>query len=170
MLSFNTQGVVFQVRAAAVIVHESHLLLHHAEGEELWVLPGGRVEPGESSQDAVCRELLEEVGVQAECQGLAFVVENFFVYNGAPNHELGLYHYAALPMDAPLLDKSRTHVGVERHIALVYRWFPLKELSTLELHPAFLRSARLEPTLSPAHVVQNERHHVPATAAAHGDA
>lgn len=32
-------------------------------GEGLWSIPGGRVEPGESDQDAVRREVLEETGL-----------------------------------------------------------------------------------------------------------
>jgi len=31
-----------------------------------WALPGGRLEPGESSQEAVVREVMEEVGLQVK--------------------------------------------------------------------------------------------------------
>jgi 8-oxo-dGTP pyrophosphatase MutT (NUDIX family) len=38
------------------------LLTRRADNGE-WCLPGGRVEPGESLEDAVCREVLEETGL-----------------------------------------------------------------------------------------------------------
>ncbi|QRG06435.1 NUDIX hydrolase [Xanthobacter dioxanivorans] len=40
-------------------------------GAGLWSLPGGRVEPGETLAEAAAREVMEEVGVEAEIVGLA---------------------------------------------------------------------------------------------------
>ena len=40
-----------------------------------WSIPGGRVERGETLAEAVVRELAEETGVEAVCEGLAGWVE-----------------------------------------------------------------------------------------------
>ena len=53
-------------RAAAVIVHDSRLLMvHEHDTHEVWTLPGGGIEPGESAEDAVRREVSEETGLRA---------------------------------------------------------------------------------------------------------
>ena len=59
MISFDLGSHRFQVRAAAVIVHEESVLLHRLESDDFWALPGGRVEPGEEASDTVVRELYE---------------------------------------------------------------------------------------------------------------
>ena len=154
MLSFKSQGVRFNVRAAAVILEDGWLLLHRAEGDDIWVLPGGRVEPGEAAANATAREVMEETGQSIECEGLAFCVENFFEWQGVPSHELGYYFYANLPSGSPLSDKRRYHEAREGNHRLEYRWFEVTGLSELALYPEFLRTARFDKQAPVQHVVQ----------------
>jgi 8-oxo-dGTP pyrophosphatase MutT (NUDIX family) len=57
---------------------------------------GGAIEFGEPSQQTVCRELMEEIG--AEVDGLQYLgtVENIFVFNGEPGHEIVLVYDGVL--------------------------------------------------------------------------
>ena len=52
---------------AAVIVHDGRVLAcRRAPGKAaagLWEFPGGKLEPGESAEDALVREIREELGV-----------------------------------------------------------------------------------------------------------
>lgn len=56
-----------------------------------WSLPGGRIEPGESTEAAALRELREETGVSAELIGLVDVVDGLF----PPDRHYLLIDYAA---------------------------------------------------------------------------
>src|SRR5216683_2365433 len=47
----------------------------HEPGAGLWSLPGGRIEPGETDQQAVVREIREETGLIVVCDRLVGSVE-----------------------------------------------------------------------------------------------
>lgn len=51
------------------------LLVKRAKPPRLWSLPGGRVEFGESLEDAALRELTEETGLSADIAGQGRVLE-----------------------------------------------------------------------------------------------
>lgn len=62
----------------AVVLDAEHLLLvkrGRPPGAELWALPGGRVEPGESLAEAARREVAEETGLDIEILGFLGLAE-----------------------------------------------------------------------------------------------
>ena len=63
----------------AIIKDESGRLLLIQRGHEpeagRWSLPGGRIEPGESDEQAVVREIREETGLRVVCGALVGSVE-----------------------------------------------------------------------------------------------
>jgi ADP-ribose pyrophosphatase YjhB (NUDIX family) len=88
------------VRARAVIVDADGRVLfdrtHHWERAPFYWLPGGGVEPGETAEEAVRRELLEEASLRVEVVRLLYVSENLFVESGDYRHETILYFLARI--------------------------------------------------------------------------
>jgi ADP-ribose pyrophosphatase YjhB (NUDIX family) len=50
--------------SAVVEDNEGRVLLHRRSDNELWSIPGGRIEVGESAAAAVVREVREETGIE----------------------------------------------------------------------------------------------------------
>jgi ADP-ribose pyrophosphatase YjhB (NUDIX family) len=61
---------------------------------------GGGVEFGEHSSEALVREIREEIGAEIENLQLVGVLENIFIYEGDPGHEVVFVY------DAEFRDKS----------------------------------------------------------------
>ncbi|HEY7593977.1 MAG TPA: NUDIX domain-containing protein [Actinophytocola sp.] len=83
------------IRCVGAVVHDTagRLLLikrGHAPGRGLWSLPGGRVEAGETDEQAVARELLEETGLTIRAGVLVGRVER-----PAPGGVYEIFDYAA---------------------------------------------------------------------------
>jgi 8-oxo-dGTP pyrophosphatase MutT (NUDIX family) len=69
--------------AVVVVRHEDRfLLVHEKKHGQLWYLPAGRAEPGETLEIAACRETLEETGVEVRLTGL-LRIEHTPVIGGA---------------------------------------------------------------------------------------
>jgi GrpB-like predicted nucleotidyltransferase (UPF0157 family)/ADP-ribose pyrophosphatase YjhB (NUDIX family) len=67
-------GQAFRIGAFAIILdEESRVLLCHRRDHDLWNLPGGRVEAGETPWQGVLREAKEETGLDARVVRLAGV-------------------------------------------------------------------------------------------------
>ena len=62
---------------AIVFIDQKVILLHRKrDGLEYWVTPGGKVEEGESLEDAVKREVCEEIGIDVKVGRKVFQVTN----------------------------------------------------------------------------------------------
>jgi len=58
------------VGVETAVVDCGRILLTKREDFEIWCLPGGAIEPGESAAQTAVREVLEETGVEVEVTGL----------------------------------------------------------------------------------------------------
>jgi 8-oxo-dGTP diphosphatase len=64
-------GAVIKDQAGRMLL----ILRGHDPGKGLWSIPGGRIEPGETDEEALIREVREETGLEVTCGRLLGSVE-----------------------------------------------------------------------------------------------
>ena len=85
--------------ACAAIIDDGKILLTKREDFEVWCLPGGHVEDGESMARAAVRETLEETGVEIELSHLVGLYYRQHNWNGLAMH---VACFAARPVGGSL--------------------------------------------------------------------
>lgn len=158
----------FNYRVVGVAIHDGAVLLHRANQETFWTLPGGRAEHGESAEETISREMVEELGTSVDVVRLLWLVENFFDYDGWRYHELALYFLIRFPPDSRPMS-AETFEAADGRTRLSFRWFPLvrERLAGLPLFPTFLADALTDLPTSVVHIVERA---APAAAPEQGGA
>lgn len=93
------------------------------KGDTFYGPLGGGVEFGEYAEEAMRREMREELGVELADVQLLGVLENVFTYDGRPGHEIAFVLEARLA-DERLYTREVLH-AVEGATAFAARWVPL---------------------------------------------
>ena len=85
-----------------------YAMIHHMK-ENLWFFPGGKVEKGETQEQAIVRELQEEVGISVEDQNFLGAIK--IIHLGKPYR---VHWFEVTISDSPSVQES------EKHNALVW--------------------------------------------------
>jgi ADP-ribose pyrophosphatase YjhB (NUDIX family) len=157
MIRFDEGTRCFNYRVAGVAIHDGCVLLHQAEGDSFWTLPGGRAEHGETGEDTIRREMREELETDVEVDRLLWFVENFFAHDGLRYHEIALYFLIRFPEKSP----PRTSAAFDRvdnGTRFTFRWHPVDSdvLMRLPLFPVFLAQALTALPPSVVHIVERQ--------------
>jgi 8-oxo-dGTP diphosphatase len=115
-----------RVGVGAVVLRDQQVLLVRRGGQPSagkWSLPGGLVELGETTEDAILRELVEECGLRARLAGIAGVVNRVVRdAEGRIRYHYVLIDYLAYPESALIT------AGTD---AAEARWVPLEQVEQL---------------------------------------
>lgn len=125
----------FGIRVAVMLLRAGEVLLVRHDKPDLapyYVLPGGRLEPGETIPECAVREMLEETGLTVEFEGVIHV--NEFLREGR--------HTVDVTVTASPLDDREAQLGYDPEVAPgatptlgAVEWVPLPKLHSMTLLP-----------------------------------
>ena len=115
-------GFALRLVAAALIVRGDEILIGQRRPNQpmalKWEFPGGKIEAGESPQQALARELEEELGIHATIGPLVTRIRHNYRHGGA----VDLQFFAVREFSGEIVN----------HIYHEFRWVRLEELSGYE--------------------------------------
>lgn len=148
---------ILNIRVGAIIMKDGKLLMVGNERANYLYSVGGRIKFGETAEEAIIREILEETGVKMEIDRLGFVHENYF-YGDAPTnlgkliYEISFYFYMKVPGDFAPISESFTEDDSREQL----RWVKLDE--DIKMYPEFFRTELQNPADTVKHFVNDERY------------
>ncbi|MHC0041273.1 NUDIX hydrolase [Streptococcus anginosus] len=132
-ISYTNGHQRFRYRAAAIIIEEGAICFMSSPSEDYHYSVGGAVQFGETTEEAVLREVIEETGQQYEIDRLVCFHENFFsnsngVLRGLDCHEICLYYL--------MKPKGKQFQGQIEDETV--HWIPIQELENHRVFPTFI--------------------------------
>jgi len=119
-----------RVAAGAVVINQDKVLLvlrNKAPAKDMWAIPGGSVNLGESLQAAVEREVLEETGLQIKAGEVIYAFEKIERDRSGRVR----FHYVILDLTAEALDPTQPLRPADD--VREAGWFSLVDLDRLNL-------------------------------------
>ncbi|MGE9293906.1 NUDIX domain-containing protein [Ruficoccus sp. ZRK36] len=128
--------------ARALIIRDGQLLavrMQRVPSQVFYILPGGGQRHGETLQDTLQRECLEEIGTKVIPGEIAYVREYIGRHHHLRKlhkdfHQLEVVFHCSLPEGvepSPGTERDRLQIGVE--------WLPLSKLNDIEFYPEVLK-------------------------------
>ena len=139
-ISFKVENQKFNYRVCAVILSKNQILAMRDERSPYFYLPGGRVKMGETAEQAVIREVWEELSVTPKIDRPLWLNQAFFTedVDGTCYHELCIYFLMDIS-DTNLLEKGNTFTLTEGKHILTFEWLEFDRLKEEYFYPLFLK-------------------------------
>ena len=149
-------GGLINIRVGAIIMKNGRFLMVGNDRDDYLYSVGGRVKFGETADEAIIREVLEETGHKLEIDRLGFVHENYF-YGDSPSnqgkliYELSFFYYMKAPEDFEPVCSSFTDSNSKEHL----RWVSPED--SITVYPEFFKTELQNPVDYVKHMVTDER-------------
>lgn len=141
-ITFQTDDGKFNYRVCAMILSDGKILAMHDQRSPYFYLPGGRVAVGETAEEAVLREVEEELHIHAKISRPLWLNQAFFTEDVDKQnyHELCIYFLMDIS-ETDLLSRGESFQCTEGKRTHSFQWLPFERLKEEYFYPLFLKEA-----------------------------
>ena len=139
-ISFRSNNQKFNYRVCAIMIWDGKILAMHDDRSPYYYLPGGRVTMGERAEQAVIREVQEELGITPKIIRPLWLNQAFFTedVDNLNYHELCLYFLMDIS-DTDLLTRGPQFTSAEGRNTHTFEWLSFDRLKDEYFYPLFLK-------------------------------
>ncbi|MBQ4527765.1 MAG: NUDIX domain-containing protein [Clostridia bacterium] len=139
-ISYVTGNEKFNYRVCAIIINDNKILAMHDERSPYFYLPGGRVAMGETAEQAVIKELQEELNIKASIVRPLWLNQAFFTedVDNLNYHELCIYFLVDVSNTDVLSRGTKFLIQEGKHIH-TFEWLNFEGLKDEYFYPLFLK-------------------------------
>lgn len=127
-----------KLRTTGIIIHDNKILIEKYD-DKVYFLPGGTINLYESSEDAIVRELKEELNKDFVIDELVSIKEEFYIskVNGLKNHHINFYYKMKFKNESDIdsVDLGRLENDHGNMIQHHYKWVSISDLENIKLIP-----------------------------------
>ncbi len=138
-LKIKTEAEEFHVRTCGIIKQENKFLIMKVNKTSYYHIPGGHIEIGEDSEQAVIREIKEEIGCDVKEAKLFSIEENFWMRNNRKCHGIEFYYIIKPKQKLKMQDCEKIENDKGEEKLLNFKWVTLEELKDIDLRPSNIK-------------------------------
>lgn len=138
-LKIKTEKEEFHVRTCGIIKQEDKFLIMRVNKTSYYHIPGGHIEIGEDSEQAVIREIKEEIGCDVQEASLFSIQENFWIRNAKKCHGIEFYYIIKPKQQLQMQDYETIENDKGEEKLLEFKWVTAEELKNIDLRPINIR-------------------------------
>jgi len=139
-ISYVTGNQKFNYRVCAIIIDDNKILAMHDERSPYFYLPGGRVTIGETAEQAVIREVYEELNIKASIIRPLWLNQAFFTedVDNLSYHEICIYFLMDIS-NTNILNRGNKFITKEGNNTHSFEWLNFEKLKDEYFYPLFLK-------------------------------
>lgn len=141
-ISFTVKDQKFNYRVCGIIIRDGKILAMRDERSPFYYLPGGRVTIGETAEDAVAREIQEELGITSKILRPLWLNQSFFTedVDKLRYHELCIYFLMDVS-GTDLFFRGEEFISQEGECTHLFKWLEFERLKEEYFYPLFLKES-----------------------------